>query len=370
MPPYRRYFECASEALVVVNPDGRILEINPAAERLFGYRTDELVAQPVEVLLMDSLRQIHQEHVAEYVRNPQNRPMGCGAKLLARRKDGELVPVEISLTYAAGTPRGDLIVAAVSDISRRLELETQARGAETINSLGTFAAGIAHDLNNPLQVIRSRTERLLQGGTEGLPSQLIEDLAAIHRQALHASQLVEAFFELAQRRRRKTAHTRLDINGFVQRTLLLVREQFKQLGIGIEAELETGLPPIDGDATKLERVLMNLLVNASEAMPNGGSIAVRTRILNDSPGWLCLSVTDTGTGIAADDLGKVFDLLYTAKPEGTGLGLWMCRRIVHEHNGTIEVRSELGQGTEFDIKLPLAHNTEGVVETAVRRAGC
>ena len=348
--PYEEYFKAATEGLVIVDRRRRIVEVNPAAEQLFGYLEEELLDQPIELLLPDQLREVHKKHCDGYFVAPRNRAMGSGLSLAARRKDGSEFPVEISLTYAQGTRRGDLVVAAVTDISERLALEREARRTETITSLGTLAAGIAHDLSNPLQVIRSRAELLLESPSTTPASEMNEDLYAIHRQARRAGQIVEGFLELS--RQREKAIAQVNINQLINAALLLIGDQLRKVDINVETNLSPTLPRIMGDAIALERVLINLLSNARDAMPQGGVVMITSGLLNDRPGWLHLTVADTGPGIPPDSLDKVFNLLYTTKATGSGLGLWLSRRIVHEHDGRIEVQSEPGRGTTFTITLP------------------
>jgi len=202
-----------------------------------------------------------------------------------------------------------------------------------------------------LQVIRSRTELLLES-PETMSAEIKEDLAAIQRQAARASRIVREFLELT----RHSIKVRLPINlnQMVERALLLIAEQMRKAGISIETNLAKDLPAIIGDPTSLDRVLINLLSNALDAMPQGGAVIIASGELGDRPGWLYLSVADTGRGIAPNDLIKVFDLLYSTKASGTGLGLWLSRRLVQEHNGTLEVQSALGKGATFTIWLPIA----------------
>jgi len=348
--PYEEYFKAASEGLIIVGRRGLILEAHSKAERLFGYSQEELVGQPVELLVPAQLHERHQKHLRDYFSAPRTRAMGSGLSLAARRKDGSEFPVEIGLTYAPGTSRGDLVVAAVTDITERLALEREARKAETITSLGTLAAGIAHDLNNPLQVIRSRAELLLES-PEGTPaSEMREDHATIQRQAQRASRIIEEFLELSRDREKVLAP--IDINGLVERALQLIGEQMRRSGINLDTRLDRSLPEISGDGVALERVLINLLTNAHDAMPQGGNVTIATGLLADEQHWQHLTVADNGPGIHPDNVRKVFDLLYTTKSGGTGLGLWLSRRIIQEHNGRIDVLSELGKGTTFTIRLP------------------
>jgi two-component system NtrC family sensor kinase len=162
---------------------------------------------------------------------------------------------------------------------------------------------------------------------------------------------VQEFLELS--RQRVKIQSPIDINQVVERALLLIGEQMRGAGISTKTNLAKDLPAIVCDATSLDRVLINLLSNALDAMPQGGSVTIASGELSDRPGWLYLSVVDTGQGIAPEDLLKVFDLLYSTKTGGTGLGLWLSRRLVQDHNGTFEVHSTLGHGTTFTIWLPI-----------------
>lgn len=370
--PYEEYFKAASESLIMVDRKGHIVEVNPKTEQLFGYNQDELLGQPVELLLPKKVRALHRAHRKVYFTFPRTRPMGAGQNLAGRRKNGSEFPVEVNLTYAEKTERGDLVIAAVSDITERLALEEarqaealtsaaaaaaerlalerESRRLEAMTSLGTIAAGIAHDLNNPLQVIRSRTELLLES-SEMMSPEIIEDLGVVHRQAERAGRIVQEFLELS--RQRVKIQSPIDINQVVERALLLIGEQMRGAGISTKTNLAKDLPAIVCDATSLDRVLINLLSNALDAMPQGGSVTIASGELSDRPGWLYLSVVDTGQGIAPEDLLKVFDLLYSTKTGGTGLGLWLSRRLVQDHNGTFEVHSTLGHGTTFTIWLPI-----------------
>lgn len=349
--PYEAYFNSASEGLVVVDRDGRIAEPNAAAERMFGYSRDELIGQPVEMLLPERLREQHRAHRDGFMRAPHSRPMGIGLNLAARRKDGSEFPVEVSLTYAPGTRRGDLVVAALIDITERLALEREARRADTLASLGTIAAGIAHDLNNPLSVILARAELLLAMPPEALTREQIgEDLAVIRRQAERAGRIVQQFLELSRQGSKPPAP--LNLNELVERVLLLIGEQMRKGGVNVDTNLDWSLPVILGDAVALERVLINLLTNACDAMGAGGAVTIASGPIAGRPGWVRLSIADNGDGIEAAVLSKIFDLLYTTKPGGSGLGLWLSRRIVQEHRGTIEAASKPGHGATFTISVP------------------
>lgn len=350
--PYRAYFESANESLIVVDRIGRIVEANSQTERLFGYSRNELAGQPIEILLPERLRNQHRMHRDGFLLAPRSRPMGAGLNLIGRRKDGSEFPVEVSLTHARDAQGPGLVVAAVVDISERLALEQEARRTDTLSSLGTISAGIAHDLKNPLTVILSQVELLRATRLESMTGeQLEQDLTVIRRQAERAVRIVREFLELSHHGPQVSAI--VDINELVGRALLLFGEHVRKGGIQVDTELDRTLPPVLGDAIALERVLVNLLTNACEAMASGGTLTITTGTVRERPGWLRLSVADNGGGIDPQALPKIFDLLYTTKPGGSGLGLWLSRRIVQEHNGRIEVDSDVGRGTSFTLQFPV-----------------
>lgn len=144
----------------------------------------------------------------------------------------------------------------------------------------------------------------------------------------------------------------MDLNRVVEETLLLVENQMSKEGIRVGARLDRTLPPLLGDANALEQVVLNLLTNAREAMAAGGQIRVETGPAPGRPGWVRLTVADTGRGISAEELPKIFDPFYTTKAEGTGLGLSVSYGIVKDHHGTVDVRSEPGKGTTFVLTFP------------------
>jgi signal transduction histidine kinase len=185
-------------------------------------------------------------------------------------------------------------------------------------------------------------------------SEVREDLEAIQRQAQRASGIVEDFLDLS--RRNGKAAVAVNINEIVERALYLLAESMRRSGIVVEARLDRTVPPVIGHPVGLERVLINLLTNAGDAMPNGGSVTISVDNHDALPGWLRVLVTDDGPGIPPEALGKIFNLFYTTKEGGSGLGLWLSRRIIREHNGEIEVQSELGKGTTFTIRLPTEYS--------------
>lgn len=349
------YFESTQWGIFSIDRQGLILRSNPKAREMFGYREDELVGQAIEMLMPERIRSRHERHREDYFAAPRNRPMGVGMDLVGRRKDGIEFPIEVSL-HLIKTDDTDFVSAFVSDITDRLKMEREARRGETLAALGAVAAGVAHELNNPLAVALSRIELILQTGVKELSPQMREDLEVVHRNAQRASRIASELLNAA--RQRRIERRPVDLIHLVDETMLLFREQLRRDGIAVTVALPDALPPILGDQSALGQVLINLLSNARDAIvKNNDEIRITARNAPERPGFVELRIEDTGQGIAPEAKARIFDVFYTTKANGAGLGLWLCRRIVLEHQGTIEVESEPGCATTFIITLPAANES-------------
>jgi PAS domain S-box-containing protein len=346
------FIASAAEGILIVDEDGRIVVANGQIEEMFGYAQRELSGQPMEMLLPERLRGRHVGHRADYVAEPRVRPMGRGLDLAGRRRDGTEFPVEISLSYMR-TPRGVRVMAFITDITERLVRERAARQSEKLAALGTLSAGIAHELNNPLGIIGTRIElMLMEGEDQPLSATVREDLGVIQRQVQRVGRLVNGL--LSYVRPSESDLRPVDLNDVVGEMLMLAQKQFSKEGVQISAALDRSLPRIVGDQSSLEQVLLNLITNAQQALKRSGEIRISTRPSATRTGWVELVVADTGPGIPAEIVSRIFDPYFTTKATGTGLGLSITSRIVEDHGGTIEVRSKPGEGTEFILGFPAA----------------
>lgn len=358
----RVVLESASEGIILVDRSGRISLVNAAAERMFGYPRGELLGQPLAILLPERIQEAHAAHHAGYFAEPRARPMGIGLDLSGRRRDGTEFPVEISLSHVA-FPDGGLAIAFITDITERKRLEDQLQRQrevlyqnEKLAALGTMAAGIAHEVNNPLGVMTTRIEvMLLDAKDQQLPGQVLEDLAVLHRASQRVARIAASLRSFA----RQTPGQRvpLDLNAVVEESVQLLQKPMAADNVQIVASLDRRLPPILGDVTTLGQVLMNMLTNAREAMPHGGHIRLETGPAT-RPGWIRLLIADTGTGMSAEEMAKIFDPFFTTKSNGTGLGLSVTYGIIQEHGGTVDVQSQPGAGTTFVISLPALRPAE------------
>jgi len=251
---------------------------------------------------------------------------------------------------------GRLVI--MDDITERVDLETQLSQSDKLSSIGLLAAGVAHEVNTPLAVISSYTQ-MLSKQLQGDP-QKASLLEKITRQTFRASEIVNNLLNFS--RTSGTEFTEVDVNRIIHDTLALLEHQFKTSKIQVQDELAAHLPPISGNAGRLQQVFLNLFLNAKDAMANGGTL----RIATSNGEGVSVVVSDTGSGIAQEHIQRIYDPFFTTKasregqPRGTGLGLSVSYGIIQEHAGKIRVESRPGEGTTFYLDFPLTRTAVNV----------
>jgi PAS domain S-box-containing protein len=346
----RALFDASPLAIYTVDPDGSVSSWNAAAERIFGWSAAEAIGATLPIVPPDKqpefegLRQrmLLGEHFSEL-------------SLMRRRKDGKRLELSVStapLHDAAG--RAVSIMAISADVTERRAVEDQLRQAQKLEALGRLAGGVAHDFNNLLAVVQAYAGLLrasLGAGDERL-EQVDHILTATDRAAGVTRQL------LAFGRKQVLSPVALDLNEAVQSIATLLG---RVLGADVEIllDLTTGLDPVRADPTQLEQVILNLCLNARDAMPDGGRLTILTR--REAPGVLgeaavLLCVSDTGHGMDEATRQLVFEPFFTTKQggRGTGLGLATVYGIVQQTGGQVRVESEPGRGATFRVYLPRA----------------
>jgi PAS domain S-box-containing protein len=350
----RGYFESTVEGIISMDSSGMIRQLNPRGQELFGYDEKELIGQRIEVLVPQRFHYRHEAHREAFFKAPKSRMMGKGLEVAGRRKDGSEFPAEISLNVVQ-THRGKLVIAFVADISERLGMEREARRSETVGALAAVAAGVAHELNNPLAVMAARIELML-AVDQDLGAQTRDDLMVLQKNIERASRISHSLLSIA--RQRPGARYAMNMNVAVEEAMLIVGAEAKGSVIRYETKLDRSLPEVMGEPTGIEQVLINLILNARDA--GARLIRVETALAPGRAGHLRLLVSDDGPGIKSDALAKLFQPFFTTKAKGTGLGLWLSQRIVRDHGGTIVVESVVGKGTIFTITLPtIAESSAG-----------
>ena len=343
----RGYFESSVEGIVSADSNGMIRQLNPRGQELFGYHEMELVGQPIEVLVPQRFRYRHEAHRSAFFTAPRSRMMGRGMEIAGRRKDGSEFPAEISLNVVH-THRGKLVIAFVTDITERRAMEREARRNETVDALAAVAAGIAHELNNPLAVMASRIELML-ASDQDLSVQTRDDLLVLQKNIERASRISHNMLSLA--RQRPGARQAVDMNVAVEDAILIVGAEAKAGVLRYDTSLDLSLPPVMAEPTGVEQVLINFILNARDA----GARVIRIETAPAPEPRRLSSIDDLGRRRGHREqtcCAKLFQPFFTTKAKGTGLGLWLSQRIVQDHGGAITVESEKGKGTTFTILLP------------------
>jgi len=385
---FRRLFEAAPDATLAIATDQTVAIANTQAETMFGYPPGELAGQRIEAIVPAAAPTIEAAQRDGFFADPEPRPMGADLELPAVRSDGTEFPAEISLSGLA-TDGQPLIIATVRDITERLavqaererlraeaeEQRTQRRmqQAQKLESLGQLVGGVAHDFNNLINVI---TGYISLTGDQLTPlaqqdhrlKPVLSDINQIREAAEQAARLTRQLLTFA--RHDLVKPEALSLNSIVEGAGQLLRRTLGE-HIDLEIRSDPGLWPVQADRGQLEQVLVNLAINARDAMARGGKLTIETDNLEaDStyaaarpglrPGrYARLRVSDTGTGMDQATIDRVFEPFYTTKPKGhgTGLGLSTVYGIVTGSGGTVQIYSEPGLGTTFTVLLPASRDS-------------
>jgi PAS domain S-box-containing protein len=363
---FRAAVESSPNGMVMVDAGGRIVLVNREVERMFGYARAELLGQQIEMLVPDRFRRGHPKDRAEFVADPHARSMGAGRDLFGLRKDGSEFPVEIGLNPME-TDEGLFVLGSIVDITARKrfeadqrQLEEQLRHSQKMEAVGTLAGGIAHDFNNILGAIIGFAE-LLHESVAG--AQAKADLRELLKASERGKLLVQRI--LAFSRRQDVQRRPLALAATIEEATRLLRSSLPAT-IDIRLNVDPASPRVLADPTAVHQVIMNLGTNAAHAMPRGGvfevtvepvyvrdSVARAHPDLHEGP-YTVVTVRDTGSGMDRSTQQRAFEPFFTTKGpgEGTGLGLAVVHRIIHEHEGAVELDSEIGRGTSFRCYFP------------------
>jgi PAS domain S-box-containing protein len=373
-PALARLIDLAEDAIVSVDEDQRIVLFNRGAERTFGYAAAEVLGRPLDLLIPERHHARHRGDVDAFARSPADARSMCERRpVTGVRKDGTEFPAEVTVAKLRDGDRvvfnaivrdvTDRVAAAeeITALNRDLEARVAARTAaleETTRQLWQaaklatveeLAAGVAHELNNPLGTISLRLEGVLAGTPADDPRR--PGLAVIEGEVERMARLVANL--LAFGRRAPDQVSALDLADEARQATGLVEYHLRRRAVTPHFDVAPGLPPVLADRQKVRQVFLNLYSDAADAMPAGGTLTTRLYPAADHRA-VVVEVADTGTGIPPGVLDRVFDPFFTTKEgEGTGLGLAICKRIVTDHKGTIAVDSAPGAGTTVRITLPV-----------------
>jgi PAS domain S-box-containing protein len=319
---------------------------------MFGYAADELLGQNVSILMPEEYRVDHDSYLETYLRTGNAKIIGIGRQVPCRRKDGTVLAGDLAVSEVRLEGRS-LFTGVLRDLTERqrverelLETKKRVRQAEELASVGTLVAGLAHEIGTPMGVI--------QGHAKLLEKHVEDDrarwrLGTIQEQIDRISGIIQALLNMA----RPKADQRIPValEPLVETTLSFLTEKLTRRGVSLTCDFQP-IGSVIGDPERLQQLLLNLFLNAADAMPEGGILSVG--LAPDGQAGAILRIADTGTGIEPENLDRIFEAFYTSKEagKGSGLGLMVASRIVADHGGTIRVRSTPAEGTEFTIHFP------------------
>jgi PAS domain S-box-containing protein len=336
--------ECADDMVISLDIQGRILTWNRAAERLVGLTSDQVKGK-----LLSTLCSAEQNtSVQKMLRTVAAGSQVHNAEFDLVTASGDKVPVALSCS-SMRNDEGHVvgIVGVGRDLTERRHLQTQLIHSAKMASLGVMAGGIAHELRNPLGIILAATQLIEE--YIGDPRMAEECITKIKTASQRASLVIESLLKFA--RPQTQDMEKIELDRLLDEALTLTKNQITLHKVNLVRDLSAHCPTIWGNSALLQQVFTNLILNACNAMPQGGTLTIRTRPSNSS---VEIHIEDTGRGIPAENLNKIFDPFFTTMPvgKGTGLGLTISYSIIQQHGGTIEVASQIGRGTRFEITLP------------------
>ena len=344
----------ASEGIMTFDLNGTILSCNRAATDIFAASIEDLVGS-VAYTLLDSLPRKFDTLPASF-------------RLIAKRGDGTSFPVEVSVSEYP-SESGPLCIAIIRDLTaadqaeaQRMSMarETEALRAQQMATLAQLATGVAHEIRNPLTSIKMLIQvNRDKFANEGLPT---DDLELVENEIRRMERSVTSLLDYA--RPEEGNCVIFPIQNVIRKTVQLINGRCKQQNVTLIVDCTDNPLLIAGDASQLQQLLLNLLLNALDAMPTGGDLTIR---IADNQQHIELSVIDSGEGIRSDMMDKLFTPFSTSKPTGVGLGLGICRRIADSHGGLLTGKNTIAGGAEFLLTLPLAKFEDNQTRDALKR---
>jgi PAS domain S-box-containing protein len=360
---YAAVVASAIDAVIVIDDTGAVVAINPAAEKMFGYVLHEAQGRPIgELIVPEHLKAAHEAGFARYRSTGEARVLGRRVEMEARRKDGSHIPVELAITEVK-LPDRRLFTANLRDLSAAreaaAEIERQRDAlhqSEKLAALGSLLAGVAHELNNPLSIVLGqstmlREEAELRADGESLLARARRIEAAADR----CARVVRSFLAIA--RQRKVEARAVPLAPILDAAIDLMMYGLNSGGITVVRDYESGLPPVMADPDQVQQIVVNLLVNAAQALEEVEGPRRIVFSAAKSGDTLRLVVSDNGPGVPSDHATRIFEPFFTTKPQGTGtgIGLSVSRGLAESQGGTLTLRPpEDGGGAAFELRLPIA----------------
>jgi len=357
----RSVLDTVPNAIVVIDAQGVIQSFNPAAERLFGFESAEMIGHNVNMLMPAPYREAHDSYIERYLQTGERRIIGIGRVVTGRRKDGETFPMELQVgeftfsghRYFTGFTRD---LTQRQETERRIQdLQAELLHASRLSVMGQMASTMAHELNQPLTAVTNYLEagRQMLATGAGRSERINEMIEKAIAQAQRAGDVIRRLRGFVSKG--GTEPRIQSLNQLVEEALALALVGARQRGVRASLELDHTLPPVLVDHVQIQQVVLNLVRNAIEAMEQveRRELRIGTRVIPEQ-GMAEVIVADTGPGIAPELADRLFQPFVTTKATGMGLGLSICREIVEAHHGRLSIAPAPSGGAVFRVTLPIA----------------
>ncbi len=357
---YRGLIETSTDAIVSVNDAREIIQWNNSASKIFGYSMDEIIGKLIDAIIPEEYRGSHIEGFKRYIETGEAKVIGKTIELKGLRKDGLIVPIELSLSeFKIG--KSHIFTGIIRDLTERKRLEQEMIRQEKLAGMGHLAAGVAHEIKNPLNIISGNIQILDMEENDPEKKKIYK---TVFQQIERSVKIIDNLLDFARKRKHEIKD--IDINMLLEKTIMLVEYEMRTENIMFVRDFQKDLPVIKGDSDQFAQVFLNLINNARHSMNEKqqiiksgesklegwkGEIRIGTKKIAN---MIEITFTDTGLGIPEDKAENIFKPFFTTKGEGkgTGLGLSIAKEIIEEHKGKIGLENKHGEGVKFIITLP------------------
>jgi two-component system sensor kinase FixL len=346
------------DAMIVIDERGVVQSFSSAAERLFGYKSSEVVGQNIKMLMPSPYRENHDAYIERYLRTGERRIIGIGRVVVGERKDGSTFPMELAVGEMRSSNQR-FFTGFIRDLTERQQTEARLQELQSelvhisrLTAMGEMASALAHELNQPLSAIANYmkgSRRLLENSSDDRSALLRNAMDKAAEQALRAGQIIRRLRDFVAR---GESERRVEsVKKLVEEASALALVGAKDLGVRVRFQLDPTVDLVLADKVQIQQVLLNLLRNAVEAMESSQRRELVISTSSERDGMIAISVADTGPGIAPEIMSQLFQPFVTNKPHGMGVGLSISRTIVEAHGGQIGVEPNPGGGTIFRFTL-------------------
>ncbi len=355
----RSIIETSPDGLITIDERGYILSFNPAAEAMFGYQADEVIGKNVKCLMPPPYQDEHDGYIERYLTTGEKQIIGIGRQVFATKKDGDVFPIDLAVGEVQLSERR-MFAGFIRDASARHaaeqsmnELRSDLLHVSRLSEMGEMASALAHELNQPLTAIINYLEacrRLVEQADDASEDQTRGLMQKASDQAHRAGQIIQQLRKFVTKG--ETERTREPINAVVKEAAELAMVGTRQTAIGTTFDMTDGLPDVIVDRVQIQQVIVNLVRNGVDALAGTEERNLTVRTGSKDHAAVQIDVIDSGSGLAEEVVGRLFEPFVTTKPDGIGIGLSICKTIVDAHGGKLWATANPDGGTIFHVSLP------------------